>query len=83
MLRVLRLKFVHNNVQSYDSLIDEPNNIAKEFDDEWSVISHVRLLNVSLRWDYHVCIVCEFVVSRSEEIMEESSCMWQSNFVQK
>ena len=33
MLRVLRLIFVNINVQNYDSLIDDPNDIAKAVDD--------------------------------------------------
>ena len=33
MLRVLRLIFIHINAQNYDSLIDDPNNIAKAVDD--------------------------------------------------
>ena len=76
---------VHVNVQNYDSLIDDRNNIAMEIEDEWSVISHVRLLNVSLHWDYHVWMVGEIIVSRSEEMkllffcsQEESCYMWQS-----
>ena len=71
MLRVQRLIFLHINVQIYTSLIDDPSNkiyIAKTIDDQWSVVSHVRMLNVSLHWDYHVCIVYEFMVLRSEEI---------------
>ena len=32
MLRVLCLIFVHINVQIYDSLMDDPNDIAKAID---------------------------------------------------
>ena len=55
--------------------------------DLWPVISHVRFLNVSVQWDYHFYMVCEFMVPRSEEIIsfccsqEESSCVWLSHYV--
>ena len=68
MLRVLRLIFVHINVQNYASLIDEHNNIAQAGDDEWPVISRVWSLNVSLHWDYHVCMVCDIYGVTYEEI---------------
>ena len=48
MLHIQRLIFVHIYVHNYDSLIGDPNNIAKTIDDKLYVISHIRLLNVSL-----------------------------------
>ena len=66
MLRVLRSIFVHINAQNYDSLIDDPNNIAKAIMGVKLLIYSLFLIRKGIRNEKYVSFLILYLIRYKE-----------------